>query len=545
MPAHRPFRLRMVWPALVALLAAAMWPPVVRGAEAYPDPFEDARFVPSSITQYFCFVEAGESLSDLMRSSLAPGLKTFYETCKSGQSWRDLAAATGIESSRLFDLLVSQRVTLVTDQQSAGPPGPGEGPDFSRWVLMARVEESFAKDLLKMSGGRVREFVDDTPLYGAENGSLRFAYRDGRFYLAAANGEALLQSMLAKSIAVSLADDNEFREACRVGPGNFGMFRRGHGEMHWKAGSAKIRRDRMNLNFISRHEPRSVEPDFGDAINLGLLHALSENALYVGIERTPQPNGPARERSAGPGLIPLVPIARATPALLKELGPTMFTVIELPDASDPSARGIPAMTVGIEMRRPTEAVGEMDAFMGEAAARLARHRRDQSGMPDPATTVVNAGGPAAELRLAEWRGGGLPMAKFGLDGIWPQRVVWSSVVRNDRAWWVASTSEQCQRRIISKLESFTPQCSKASTTRARGAIYGQRVASLLSQWPAVKAAAENPHLAELFAWRELLSSVSAIGWRISQPAPETTETSISVSWGSESRESHRFHDSHE
>ncbi len=534
----------MVCLAVVAVLTTALLPPAARGTEAYPDPFEDARFVPSSITQYFCFVEAGESLSEMMRSSLAPGLRTFYETCRSGQSWRDLAASTGIDSSRLFDLLVSKRVTLVTDQERLEHPRPGEAPDYSRWVLMARVDESFAKDLLKMLGGRVREFVDDTPIYAAENGSLRFAHRDGRFYLASANGEALLRLMLAKSIVVALADDDEFREACRVGPGDFGMFRRGAGDMHWQAGSAKIRHDRMNFNFISRHEPRGVEQDPGDAINLGLLHVLSDNAIYVGIERTPLPNDPPCERGAGPGLIPLVPIARAKPALLQELGPTMFTVIELPDASDSSTRGIPAMTVGIEMRRPEEAIGELDAFMGEAAARLARHRRDQAALPEEAPTIANAGGLPGELRRAEWRGGGLPMEKFGVEGTWPQRVVWSSVLSEDRAWWVASTNEQCQRRIVSKLQSFTPQCGKASTTRARGAVYGQRVASLLSQWPAVQAAAENPYLAELFAWRELLSSVSAIGWRVSQPGPDTTETSISVTWGGASRESHKFRDSH-
>lgn len=519
------------------MLVTVLQPLAARGTEAYPDPFEDARFVPASITQYFCFVEAGETLSELMQTSLSPGLRTFYETCKSGQSWRDLAASTGIDSSQLFDMLVSRRVTLVTDQDGVDHAGPGEVLDFSRWVLMARVDESFAKDLLKMLGGRVREFVDDTPLYAAENGNLRFAYRDGRFYLAAANGEALLKLMLAKSIAIALADDDEFREARRVGPGDFGMFKRGVGDVHWQAGAAKVRHDRMNLNFISSHEPRGDQDEPGDAINLGLVRTLSENAIYVGVERTPRPDGPSTERHAGPRLLPLVPIARADAALLEELGPTMFTVIELPEASDSSARGIPAMTVGIEMRQPQDAVSQLDAFMGEASTRLARHRRDQAALPNPPPTIVNAGGAPGDLRSVEWHGGGMPMKMLGLDGTWPQQMVWSSVRSDDRVWWVASTDKECQRRIVSKLESFASSCTKAVSTQARGVVYGQRLASLLAQWPAVKAGAENPFMTELFAWRELLSSVSSIGWRISQPAPETTETSISVSWGDASHQS--------
>lgn len=539
MYAPPPFRFRVALAAFAALFALTLRPHAAHGTESYPDPFEDAQFVPSSITQYFCFVDGGESLAGLMQSSLAPGLKTIYETSHSGRSWRDLAASTGIDPSKLFDLLVSRRVTLVTDQEREARPRPGEAPDYSRWVLMARVDESFAKDLLKMLGGRVREFVDNAPLYSADNGSLRFAYREGRFYLAAAEGEALLKSMLAKSMAPALADDDEFREARRVGPGDFGMFKRGTGEVHWQAGAAKVRHDRMNFNFISKHEAHGVQQEPDDAINLGLLRTLSENAIYVGVERTPPPNRLPREHRTGPGLLPLVPIASANPSLLEELGPTMFTVIELPEESDSSAHGIPAMTVGIEMRQPYGAIGELDTFMGEATARLARHRRDKAALPEQAPAVVNAGGRPDELRSAEWRGGGMPMKMLGLDGTWPQRVVWSSVISENRTWWVASTDERCQRRIVDKLKSFTPQCSSSTSTQARGAIYGQRLASLLAQWPAVKAGAENPFMAELFAWRELLTSVSAIGWRISQSCPETTETSISVSWGGKSLESRR------
>lgn len=470
-----------------------------------------------------------------MGSSLGPGLRAFYETCQSGKSWRDLAAATGVESSKLFDMLVSRRVTLVTNQEHERHGRRDEAPDFSRWVLMARVDEPFAKELLKMLDGRVREFVDETPLYVAGSGDLRFAYVDGRFYLTADKGEALLRSMLAKSMGAALADDDEFREARGVGPGDFGMFKRGSSTGQWQAGSAKIQTDHMSLNFASKHEPRGGEHDRGDAINLGLLGTLAENAIFVGIERTPDADDPSCERRTGPGPLVLVPIARAKPALLNHLGPTMFTVIEMPDSSGSSGAGIPAMTVGIEMRQPANAVGELDEFMGHATTRLSENQRNQAALTPPPAVSYTGEAPDA-LRVAEWRGAGLQLEKLGLTGTWPERVVWSSVQGNDRSWWVASTDEACQRRIVAKLQSVVPQCRKSSSTQARGVIVGSRLAALLKQWPAVNENAESKGLAELSALGELLSAVSDIRWRVTQPTPERSETGIFVSWKRESRE---------
>lgn len=530
MLALRPFRSRALALAVLLLAAAALPSAPARAGEAFPDPFEDARYLPATITQYYCFVDAGESLAELMDSSLAPGLKAFYESGQSGKSWKDLAAATGVDPDTLFDMLVSKRVTLVTDQQPDAHAGRGKGPDFSRWVMMAHVDEPFARDLLKMLGGRVREFVDDTPLYAAENGSLRFAYSDGRFYLTAADGEALLKTMLGKPTGRSLADDDEFRDARSVGPGDFGMFLRGSGEGRWKAGAAKLRRDRMYLNFASVHEPRGIDGKPDDAVNLGLLGTLAEHALYVSIERTPEPGDPPCDRRTGPALIALVPIALAQPEMLEHLGPTMFTVIDSPEATAAGATGVPAMTVGIEMRQPDQAVGELDEFMGHATARLSKFRRGKRDKDEPAPAVSFAGTDPDDLRTAEWRGAGLPMNTLGLSGAWPERVVWSSVDGKDRAWWVASTDELCQRRIAAKLQEVDPPCRTGSQTQARGVIFGGRVSSLIEQWPAVSAETEHPFLAELFGWRELLSAVSEIRWRVTQPTPERTETGISIAW---------------
>ncbi len=517
------------------LLAVVCVAPLARGGEAYPDPFEDARYVPSTVTQYFCFVEAGESLRELMGSSLAPGLKAFYEKCQSGESWRDLAAATGVESSKLFDMLVSRRVTLVTDQDQERRDRRDEALDFSRWVLMAKVDEPFAKDLLRILDGRVREFVDDTPLYVAGSGELRFAYLDGRFYLTASKGEALLRSMLARSMGAALADDVGFREARGVGPGDFGMFKRGSANGHWQAGSARVHSDRLSLNFASKHTARGGDRDRGDAINLGLLSTLAEDAIYVGIERTPEADDPACENRFGPGPLVLVPIARAKPSLLNHLGPTMFTVIEMPESSGSSGAGIPAMTVGIELREPADAVGELDEFMGRATMRLSESRRQRAALTQPPAVSFTGESPNA-VRVAEWRGAGLQLEQLGLSGTWPERVVWSSVHSDDRTWWVASTDEDCQRRIAGKLQSVAPQCRKSSSTQARGMIVGSRLAELLKQWPAVNAAAESKGLAELAALGELLSAVSDIRWRVTQRTPERTETGISISWKRDSRE---------
>jgi hypothetical protein len=398
---------------------------------------------------------------------------------------------------------------------------------------MAKVDGPFARELLKLLGGRVRDFVGSTPVYAAEKGTLRFAYVDDRFYLTASNGEALLRSMLAESIGFALADDSEFREARRVGPGDFGMFKRGSGDLHWQAGSAKVKRDRMYLNFVSKHEPRGASHQPTDAINLGLLGTLSENAIYVGIERTPEADAPKCEGGPGVTLLPLAPIARAKPELLNHLGPTMFTVIEMPYSDANSGKsGVPSMTIGIEMREPQAAVGELDEFMGRATARLSKHRRDQARLDlDQPPTVSYTGASPDAMRRAEWNGAGLPMQMLGLEGAWPEQVVWSSVDTSDRAWWVASTDEASLARVSAKLRSFTPDtCGKASTTQSRGSMFGPRLAALISQWPAVTAEATNPFLAEMFAWRELLSSVSDIRWRVTQPSPERTEAGISIAW---------------
>lgn len=507
------------------LLATVIGSSLGATGEALPDPFEDARFVPASVTQYYCFVEAGEELADLLDSSLAPGLAAFYEKARSGQSWREFAQSTGIDPKTLFDTLVSQRVTLVTDQ--AGEPRGRDGrDDFSGWVLMARVEKAAALDLLRLLNGRVREFAEETAIYAAEGGSLRFAYREGRFYVAASGAQALLESMLAPVIEPCLADDEEFRDARRVGPGDFGMFKRGRGDVHWEAGAAKVRRTGMQISLVKHHESRPGEGEQADAINLGLLGLLAENAIYVNIERTPDAARPPCERTASTGILPLVPVARAKPEMLEHLGPTMVTVLE--PALDSSA-GVPVMTVAIEMRHPQLAVGELDEFMAQATARLS-HRRPRSEEPAPEPTVQNSGAAPEVLRVAECRGSEMPLRLVGLEGAWPRQVVWSSLVTADRAWWVASTDKDSQSRVIQRMESFTETCRRPSSTSARGVLIGDRIAALMQQWPAVHADTRHPFLVELFAWRELLAGVRDVKWRVARPSDDRTETYISVSW---------------
>lgn len=520
----RSFRFRQALTALAVVLG--LLHPLRAGTEeALPDPFEDAQFLPASITQFYCFVDAGEELREVLDSSLAPGLQTFYEKCRSGRSWRELAQSTGIEPNVLFDMLVSRRVTLVTDQEDENRIGPGP-VDYSRWVMMARVEEPFALDLLRMLGGRVREFVEETPVYAAEGGSLRFAYRDGRFYVAASNAHALFRSMLATTINPALCDDEEFREARRVGPGDFGMFKRGRGDVHWEAGAAKMRRDYMQINLVKRHEPKPVNRDQTDAINLGLLETLGEEAVYVGIERTPDSSSLPCERTASTGILPIVPLVRAKPGMLEHLGPTMITVIGPPATA---GSGLPAMTVAIEMRSPQAAVGELDEFMAQATARLSGRRR-RSDDATPPVEVINAGAAPETLRVAACGGSGMPARLLGLEGTWPAEVVWSSAITDDRAWWVASTDRESQSRILGKVQSFTETCRKPSRTEARGVVFGSRLASLMQPWPAVNSESKHPFLAELFAWRELLTCVRDIKWRVSRPSDERTETYVSVSW---------------
>lgn len=494
--------------------------------EALPDPFDDARFVPASVTQYYCFVEAGEELGDLLKSSLAPGLAAFYEKARSGRSWREFAQSTGVDPKTLFDMLASQRVTLVTDEAEK-PRGREEREDFSRWVLMARVEEPAALDLLRLLNGRVREFAGATAIYAAEGGSLRFAYREGRFYVAASDAQPLLQAMLAPVIEPCLADDEEFREARRVGPGDFGMFRRGRGDVHWEAGAAKMRRTGMHVSLVKRHEPRTSEGERADAISLGLLGMLAQDAIYVNIERTPDPAQPPCERTVSTGVLPLVPVARAKPEMLEHLGPTMVTLIE---PALESATGVPVMTVAIELRDPRLAVGELDEFMADATARLSNRRHRTAEEPASETAVLNAGAAPEVLRVAECRGSEMPLRLVGLEGAWPRQVVWSSLITPERAWWIASTDKDSQSRLVERLESFTETCRRPSNSSARGVLIGDRLATLMQQWPAVHAQTRHPFLVELFAWRELLQGVRDIKWRVARPSDDRTETYVSVSW---------------
>lgn len=517
------------------------------GEESFPDPFEDARLVPVEVTQYYSFVDAGECLAELLDSPLAPGLRALYDRSSSGRSWKELAASAGLESRALFDLLLSKRVTLVTDQvepdrparpphrggdRGAPPPAPDgprpgarEGPDFSRWVLMARVDEAAALDLLRRLDGRTREFVGGTPVYSAGPDTMRFAFREGRFYLAASDARTLLASMLRPTIEPSLADDEEFREARRLGPGDFGMFRRGPEEEHWEAAAGRLRRSRLHIGFLRSHEARSISSDSADSINVALLHALSERALYVGLERVPEPGRIPCERSAGAGLLALVPLARARPAVLEHLGPTMFTVVE-PTASP--GGGVPAITVGLEMRAPEQAVSELDAFMAEATIRLNRPKR---GEAPSAESVTNSGASPEALRTVACRGMGMPLRLMGIEENWPSRIVWSSLITEDRAWWVASTDAEHQSRVIERLRTFDEPCRKSSSgSHARGVLYGKRAADLMRHWPAISSDAAHPFLGQMFAWRELLDGVSSVTWRVSRPAEHRTETSVTVAW---------------
>ncbi len=517
------------------------------GEESFPDPFEDARLVPTEVTQYYSFVDAGECLADLLDSPLAPGLRALYERSSSGRSWTGLAASAGFEPRALFDVLLSKRVTLVTDQPEprrevrpprrrdapgGPPPVAGESPpaaredaQFSRWVLMAKVDETSALDLLKRLDGRTREFIDDTPVYTAGPDAMRFAYREGRFYLAAADAGPLLTLLLRTTLETSLADDEDFREAQRVGPGDFGMFRRGAEDGRWEAAAARLRRSRLQINFLRSHDPRPINSDQADSINVALLHALGEQALYVGMERVPEAGAIPCEKTAGAGMLALVPLARARPAMLEHLGPTMFTVVE-PVSSSPG--GTPAITVGLEMRAPEQAVAELDAFMAEATTRLARPNRAETPANGP---VTNSGSSPEVLRTVAWRGMGMPLRLVGVEENWPSRIVWSSLITADRAWWVASTDPVHQSKVIERLRTFDGPCRKSSSTsHARGVLYGKRAADLIRQWPAVTSDATHPFLGQLFAWRELLDGVSTVAWRVSRPADHRTETAVTVAW---------------
>lgn len=481
-------------------------------ALACGDPFEAAVWAPANVSLYLHIEAATEMRVEINARPIVRGVRAVLAGTAVRQAWEQLAAATEMDTGRLFDACLGQRVTFLMRR----PAGEVE------WAILTEVDPEVLTGVLVQLKPRMLAPKRQVVMLELPEHQLLVA-RHGRQLVIgpAEHGELFRETaeLLTGSAPACLAADPALAEARALGPGRAGLFVRHDPPMGgWSAAVADWRAGQLKLRYTASFDnpPFSTRPTRLEW-DRSLLDAFEQHSILAVAEPTDlgdSPFGTFVRASLGQALFPA--------EMRSNLGMRRVMVVAERDGrlqQPPFDMVYPTVARLEEVEDPNQAVDQLDRQMVGLVETI--NELGAANLIAPLTvprlTALRAGAPRrVDLGAAgKWLLGDVPFA----DAV---SLNWTVVSGPAGDWNVVATDPELLSDVVGVLQtprSAAPQRGKWSNC---GTLDGRRLSWQLRSLGDRADVFAAPQDVETFRGlisliAELSDGVERCRWQLSRP----------------------------